>query len=125
MVAESCRVPPTDIFTEAGDIATVATAPAIAVAVKPSGVSAPMDALSVFAPTNVPSVHAPGVATPTALVTAVATPTFPPPPVTVKRTVAPGIGFASASVTNTVGVAGTSLPTTAVCDSADSRVNPT
>lgn len=94
-----------------------AAGPAIPVAVKVTGVSAPADADSVFAPAVVPSVHDPIVAMPLALVVAEAPVTLPFPVATANVTVVPAIGLLFESVTFTDGAVVTAAPAIAVCPS--------
>ena len=70
----------------------------LAVAANMTGVSAPLVAVTSWAPTVVPSVHM-VCASPAASVGTVASLTLPPPPVTAKSTFTPGTGFPNESVT--------------------------
>ena len=77
--------------------------------------SAPLVAVSAFAPAVLPRVHDPTVATPDAFVVVLGSVTFPPPPVTAKTTAAPATGLFAASVTSTLGGTLTAVPAVAVC----------
>jgi hypothetical protein len=81
----------------------------VPVAVNTTGVSAPVEALKVFTPALVPSVHEPTAAIPDASVATLAPVTEPPPLVTAKLTVTPAIGAAFWSVTRTDGAGETTL----------------
>jgi len=92
-----------------------AAAPTVPVAVK-LVLSAPAVAVSVFAPTAVPSVQEPTVATPLASVVA-GLPVTLPSPEAAKLTLTPATGFPYVSVTVTDGAVPTDVPTVAVCPS--------
>src|SRR6266550_7378490 len=74
-------------------------------------------AVSVFAPAFVPSVQLPTVATPDALVVALAPVIVPPPLATAKVIANPGTPFPNASDTLTAGRTGTGLPANPNCAS--------
>ncbi len=97
--------------------------PATPVALKVTGEpeSRALVAVTVFAPAVAPSIHLPTVATPEALVTAVAPVREPPPAVIANVTLAPATGWFHASVTRTLGATATAVPAVALCASPACR----
>src|SRR4051812_34833594 len=75
-------------------------------------------AVTEFAPTAVPSVHEPSVATPFAAVEALEPVIVPPPAVMLKVTATPATAFPFASRAVTLGTGMTDVPTTAAAGSA-------
>jgi hypothetical protein len=95
-----------------------ATGPAMPVAVKVTGAAPLTDAVSVFVPAVLPSVHEPACAMPVASVVAVAPVTDPLPLATANVTVAPAFAC-PLLVTMTDGAVATACATVAFCWSPD------
>src|SRR5881396_1088103 len=97
-------------------IVSCAAAPAVAVAVNVTGLTVPVEALSVLLPAVVPRVQAVTTAIPFASVgTAVSGLTVPPPAVTANVTATPATGLLNWSRTSTAGGVVTAVPTVADC----------
>jgi hypothetical protein len=87
--------------------------PAIPVAVNVTD-RLPLEAVSVFVPAVVPSVHPPMVAMPLTSVAALGPVALPPPDATANVTVMPLMGLPAASFTITLGADATAEPATAL-----------
>src|SRR5437773_2512618 len=97
-------------------IVSYVAAPAVAVEVKVTGLTVPVEAVSVLLPAVVPRVQAVTTAIPLASVdTAVTGLTAPPPVVTANVTATPATGFLNWSRMSTAGGVVTAVPTVAAC----------